>query len=352
MSHAIDRSTGRPAVFVTRQPAWHGLGAVVQEAPTSADAIRLAGLDWEVQKWPLQAYGPDVGGQAHVLDVPEQFATVRTDVGAVLGVVSRRYRVFQNAEAFDFSDALVGEGLARYETAGALNGGRRVWLLARLPRELRVRGTEDVVEPYLLLANSHDGTACLRMVPTTVRVVCQNTLNLALGRAGSAEVTVRHRESLVDRVAEARQQLGLTLARVDRFQEEIDALARTPLSGPAVPRYFRSALELPALEELLEAPKESWPRLARGLLAEQSERQRAAQARLLERLAENFEAPKNRLRGIEGTAWAAYNAVSQYVDHQMRVGSAEARLNSVWFGNGDRLKQHAFARALQLAQAA
>jgi phage/plasmid-like protein (TIGR03299 family) len=350
--HAIDRSTGRPAVFVTRQPAWHGLGAVVQEAPTSADAIRLAGLDWEVQKWPLQTFGVDRGGQACVLDVPEQFATVRTDVGAVLGVVSRRYRVFQNAEAFDFSDALVGEGLARYETAGALHGGRRVWLLARLPRELRVRGTEDVVEPYLLLANSHDGTMCLRMVPTTVRVVCQNTLNLALGRAGSAGVTVQHRESLADRVDEARERLVLVVRRVEQFQEQIDALARTPLRGAAVQRYFRQALELPGLEDLLEAPKESWPCLARGLLAEQSERQRAAQARLLERLAENFEAAENRLRGIEGTAWAAYNAVSQYVDHQMRVGSPEARLNSVWFGAGDRLKQHAFARALQLAQAA
>src|SRR5262249_26037396 len=141
MPHAIDRSTGRAAVFVTRQPAWHGLGAVVQEAPTSVEAIRLAGLDWEVQKWPLQAYGVDGGGQAHVLDVSEQFAAVRTDVGAVLGVVSRRYRVFQNAEAFDFSDALVVEGLARYETADALHGGAA--RLAVSPPTPRASGARD-----------------------------------------------------------------------------------------------------------------------------------------------------------------------------------------------------------------
>src|SRR5262245_34715463 len=121
MAHEIDQSTGR-AACMTVGPAWHGLGAVVSEAQTRAEPIVLAGQDFTVEKWPLQTYGLAGDGSALVLDVDDQYATVRTDTGAVLGVVSGQYRVFQNREAFSFLDELVGEKLARYETAGALRG--------------------------------------------------------------------------------------------------------------------------------------------------------------------------------------------------------------------------------------
>lgn len=338
MAHAIDTSTGRAAVFVTRQPAWHKLGTVVSEAQTSEEAIKLAGLDWEVEMWPLQTFGLGQGGGVKVLDVAGHHATVRTDTGAVLGVVSSKYRVFQNRDAFDFMDDLVGERLAMYETAGALKGGRKVWMLAKLPRGLRVAGTDDVIEPYVLLANSHDGSMSLRMIPTSVRVVCQNTLNLALGRAGSAGVTIRHVETPASRVADARLNLGIIASRVERFQEEVDALAGVDMSGAGVRDYFRGVFNLPN---------------PRGLPAgdDRTDRQRAADARLLEQLLDNFEAGENNLRGIGGTAWAAFNSVSQFVDHQGRGTGADARLNSIWFGEGDALKQRAFHAALELAQA-
>jgi phage/plasmid-like protein (TIGR03299 family) len=197
--HEIDESTGRPACMVVGTPAWHQRGVVVSEAQTSAEAITLAGQDWLVEKWALQTYGIRQGAPL-VLDVEDQYATVRTDTGAVLGVVSGLYRIFQNREAFDFMDELVGEKLALYETAGALRGGRRVWMLARIPKELRVGNTDDTILPYVLLASSHDGSLALRVIPTTVRVVCQNTLNLALSRAGSTGVTIRHLDSLEGRV--------------------------------------------------------------------------------------------------------------------------------------------------------
>jgi phage/plasmid-like protein (TIGR03299 family) len=358
MAHEIDQTTGLAAVFVTGQPAWHGLGTVVSEAQTSAEAIGLAGLDWQVEKWPLQTYGLDRHGAAQVLDVEDQYATVRTDTGAVLGVVSGQYRVFQNRDAFDYLDGLVGEKLARYETAGSLRGGRRVWMLAKLPQELRVGRTDDIIEPYLLLANSHDGSLTLRVIPTTVRVVCANTLHLALSKAGSTGVAIRHLESLEDRVQKAREHLGVFVDRIGHFQEEVDALAATPLTDSQTKSYFSEVFDLPAPGRLLDRmldSQEDRGRFMRELLeahAERTERQRQADARLLEQLVENYHAPQNSLRGIEATAWAAYNAVSQYVDHQGRGAGTDGRLNSIWFGDGNAVKQQAFATALEMAGAA
>jgi phage/plasmid-like protein (TIGR03299 family) len=266
--------------------------------------------------------------------------------------------VFQNRDAFDYLDGLVGEKLARYETAGSLRGGRRVWMLAKLPQELRVGHTDDVIEPYLLLANSHDGSLTLRVIPTTVRVVCANTLHLALSKAGSTGVAIRHLESLEDRVQEAREHLGVFVDRIGHFQEEVNALAATPLSDGAARNYFSEVFDLPAPGRLLDRmldSREDRGRFMRELLeahAERTERQKAADARLLEQLVENYHNGTNSLPGIEGTAWAAYNAVSQYVDHQGRHPGTDSKLNSVFFGEGNTVKQQAFARALELAGAA
>lgn len=134
--------------YAGREKPWHGLGTQVEEAPTSADALRLAGLDWTVQRKPIQV----CGGRK----VDNFFANVRSSDGAVLGVVSDRYQVVQNAEAFAFTDALIGgEGQVHYETAGSLMGGRKIWLLAKLP-DTEIVG--DKTEPYLCFSNTHDGS--------------------------------------------------------------------------------------------------------------------------------------------------------------------------------------------------
>ena len=140
MAHAIDQTTGRAAVFVTGEPAWHRLGVVIENATTSAEAIGLAGLDWRVEQWPVRAFDPD--NHSIEAGIPDTVANVRTDTKAVLGVVGKRYRVFQNHEAFDFMDGLVGDKLAMYETAGSLHGGKRVWMMASIPKEYRA-GPDD-----------------------------------------------------------------------------------------------------------------------------------------------------------------------------------------------------------------
>lgn len=161
------------SMFYVREKPWHGLGTMVAEAPDSAAALRLAGLDWNViQKDIMTVDGGDT--------IPGFKANVRDRDGSVLGIVTDRYRVVQNAEAFSFTDELLGAGV-RYETAGSLQGGRRTWVLARLPHQYIINGEE--ITPYLVFMNAHDGSGAIKAAMTPVRVVCQNTLNLALSTA-------------------------------------------------------------------------------------------------------------------------------------------------------------------------
>ncbi len=294
MPHEIDQTTGSAAVFTVGTPPWHGLGRTVETALTSDQAIKLAGLDWHVSQWPLSAIAPDGWGTIAAKDF---LANVRDDTRAVLGVVGRKYQPFQNDQAFAFCDAVVGEGLARYQTAGALRGGRRVWMLLGLPQQIRA-GREDEISPYLLVYNSFDASSCLRAVLTAVRVVCQNTLNLALRRAGGEGVTIRHRGNLQDRVEQARLTLGLVHRRLDSFSHEIEVMHSIPMVNGRLQRYFDSLLPPPS--------------------SSATERERRNRLRSLDQLNSNFENDLNTLPGMRGSLWAAFNAATEFADHQRR----------------------------------
>ena len=332
MAHAIDETTGQAAVFVTGEPAWHKLGKTIEKAASSAEAIGLAGLDWRVEQWPVRAFDPDQPTTEAAM--PDTVANVRADTKAVLGVVGKRYRVFQNHEAFDFMDGLVGDKLAMYETAGGLHGGRRVWMMARIPKEYRA-GADDLIKPYVLLTNTHDGSQALRMIPTTVRVVCQNTLNLALREAGVEGLTISHHPRLESRIQEARAKLGIIAARFDRFDNELHAMLAKDLNGAEAGAYFRG--------------------LSGADLPHPSERQRKSRNEVLGKMFDNFDNDRNTVAGVKHTAWAAYNAVSEWADHQRKyrgttpADKADRQLDSIWFGQSHQLKQAAYRRALELA---
>ena len=159
------------SMFYVRETPWHGLGVKVEEAVSSGEALWLSGLDWHVVQKDIYAEDKKINGYK---------ANVRDSDGKVLGVVSDRYRIVQNDEAFAFTDALLGEGV-RYETAGSLSEGRQIWMLARLPEKYIING--DEIAPYLVFSNSHNGSGAVRVAITPIRVVCQNTLNLALNAA-------------------------------------------------------------------------------------------------------------------------------------------------------------------------
>ena len=200
------------SMFYVREVPWHGLGTMVQEAPTSADALRLAGLDWEVKQRSIQ-----VCGGAKI----ENFkANVRSTDGKVLGVVSDRYQIVQNTEAFSFTDELVG-GDVRYETAGSLQDGRKIWLLAKMPTRKVI---DDEVEPYLCFSNTHDGSGAIRVCMTPIRVVCNNTLNLALNTA-RRQWSTKHVGDISQKMQEARICLELADTYMDELSEYAEKLA-------------------------------------------------------------------------------------------------------------------------------
>ena len=184
-------------MFSVRETPWHGHGRIIMDAPASREALELAGLDWQVESRNIYS---GTGAM-----IPGYRANVRSTDDAVLGVVSDRYRIVQNEEAFQFTDDLLGEGVT-YETAGSLQGGKKVWMLARLPRKYLIAG--DQVEPYLVIFNSHDGSSGVKVAMTPIRVVCQNTLNLALNTA-KRSWTARHTENVLLRVQDARETLQL-----------------------------------------------------------------------------------------------------------------------------------------------
>ena len=205
-------------MFYVREKPWHGLGTMVQEAPTSADALRLAGLDWTVEArdmWLNGGYEP----------IPGYKANVRSSDNKVLGVVSDKYRIVQNADAFAFTDALIG-GDVHYETAGSLLDGKKIWLLAKLP-DSEICG--DKTEPYVCFSNTHDGSGAVRVCMTPVRVVCNNTLNLALNTAQRAW-SVRHVGDISTKLVEAQQCLEMAGKYMDALAERADQMANTTVS--------------------------------------------------------------------------------------------------------------------------
>jgi phage/plasmid-like protein (TIGR03299 family) len=197
------------SMFYVREVPWHGLGVRVEEALTSHEAISAAGLDWQVVQKPI--YTSDFVcsiGNIHSSDkqlIPNYKANVRDSDNQVLGVVSDRYNVVQNEEAFAFTDALIGEGV-RYETAGSLQSGRKVWLLAKLPEKYIIGG--ERIEPFLVFSNSHDGSGAIKVCMTPIRVVCQNTLNLALDTA-KRSWSSKHTVNIKNRLDEVRDTLKL-----------------------------------------------------------------------------------------------------------------------------------------------
>lgn len=209
-------------MFYVRETPWHGLGTRVEEALCSADALRISGLDWNVVQRPSYV-GLEDG--SFVLDT-ESFYNVRDTDNAILGKVGKQYTIVQNIDAFAFSDALLGEGV-KYETAGSLNGGKRVWILARMPETYKILGDEYVA--YLVLTNTHDGTGSIRIALTPIRVVCQNTLNAALSGAKRSWSAV-HKRSVNNKIDEARHTLGLADAYMKALNKEMEKLAMVKIS--------------------------------------------------------------------------------------------------------------------------
>lgn len=327
---------------------WHGLGTPVEKEVTSEAAIRLGGLDWDVEKRPIYLGKEGVpmkclscGEKATVTALGQKLethvATVRAEDNKLLGVVGDTYELIQNKDAFGFLDGLVGEGLAMYHACGSLYDGRRVFITCRLPDSLHIG--PDQIDKYLVACTSHDGSLALHIKWTPIRVICWNTLSAAFnihgGRVKATDcVSVRHTLNYRERITQAREVLNLTDLYYERLEECFQRLIKTPCTTK---QFKNFSLKL-------------WPDRA---IKDDDEKKRTNKRRedVRKKIQELFVAGAgNSQKDVRGTRWAAYNAVTEFVDHHKKVlvrkdrDEADVRMQSIVWGNGSHIKQ----RALQL----
>ena len=268
-------------MFSVRETPWHGLGEIVQEAPTSEDALHLAGLDWDVIQVPV--YTEDG------ILIPHYKANLRSTDRKALGIVSDRYRIVQNVEAFEFTDNLLGNGV-RYETAGSLHSGKRVWLLAKMET---AKITGEDFEPYLVFTNTHDGTGAIKVSLTPVRVVCQNTLNMALSGAKRTWTCI-HKGDIQSKLHEAEETLFNAHEYMDHLALEIEDLKLARITLDDVNEMIAEIIPI--------NPEEKSEIKIRRLMEHRNE--------ILYRYEE---APD--LQGVEHSMYRFVNAVSDYATH-------------------------------------
>ncbi|MGA2031978.1 MAG: DUF932 domain-containing protein [Thermoguttaceae bacterium] len=324
MAHEIEIRNGQASMFYTDEPPWHELGTCLTGPATAAEAIKAAKLDWTVAKVPLYA----VQDKTSVC-VPDTYGVVREDLWGqpdcpVLGIVGKQYTPLQNAEAFTFFDPIVGDNAAIYHTAGVLRDGERTWLLAKLPSQIVVIG-DDVADKYLLLSNSHDGRSAVQVKFTPIRVVCNNTLMLAL--SDGPTIRIAHTRNMQERFQQARRLLGLVEKGFTNLASTFQAMCKLNLSAERLDEYLGKVFPAPEDPEHWKAIKRiqenrSWSRYF-------------------------FEHGKgNDRQGVRGTLWAAYNGVTELNDHRRTQQTPDRRLDSAWFGDGYLTK----ARALRIAK--
>ena len=325
-------------MYVGDEP-WHGLGTKLNAPATAAQAIEAAHLDWEVVKRPLH-----VIGNGTTVPVKGKFAMLPADRldradCPVFGVVSGEYTPLQNREAFAFFDSIVGQDAAVYHTAGALGRGERVWILAKLPTSIRVIG-DDIAEKYLLLSNGHDGESSVQIKFTPIRVVCQNTLTMAMG--DGEMIRVAHRPDMPERLEYAKRLLGFVDERYERIEKAFQRMVQVRMNSQRVEAYFREVLPLPVRRKRPSVGRRQAER------AEQRRRRVLESVRRKRALAQRFfeDGKGNTLPRVRGTLWAAYNGVTEMIDHNQTGLNAERRLNSIWFGEGFRVKARAYGIAV------
>ena len=324
MSHDLAITNGQTAMMYAGETPWHGLGTKLEKPASAAEAISAAGLDYVVQ---LESLTTTNG-----IPVPKRKAVIRTDSNTVLGVVGNSYQPVQNHQCFGFLDDMVAEGEIRYHTAGALGQGEKIWMLAKLPGEIRVKESEDVTEQFLLLSNSHDGSSALRVYFTPIRVVCANTLGMAERKSRGQGVSIIHKGDLTAKVAEAQEILGLAKYFYRNLDRRINRLAWHYPTRGQLETYF--SMLYPDNPE--------------------SKNQRSANIR--KELFHLFEHGRGQnIPETKLTTWAAFNAVTEFVDHHRSTRGrtdqekASRRLESAWFGSGAKLKADAWTMAVEMA---
>ncbi len=309
MAHGIEN------MFYVGEEPWHGLGKQLHQPPTSEEAIKEAGLDWSVSLKPIQ-----IGDRTY----PKFLAVQRDTDGEIYGIVKGKYTPLQNREAFSFFDPIVKEGLAVYHTAGSLMQGEKIWILAKLPGDMEVVGG-DKINRFLLLSNAHNGRTGVNIQFTPIRVVCNNTLTMAESqKEKSRSIGVIHSTKVAKNLEEVRNIIDCANQTFEATLLQYKRLADNGVRN--IEQYITRVFH-PENTDII-TPESDLPRTVQKVI-------------------DLFKThPTNNIPGIGGSLWAAYNSVTQYVDHFS--GRDNTRLDQAWFGNGKAQKIRAFNDALAL----
>jgi phage/plasmid-like protein (TIGR03299 family) len=305
-----------------RETPWHGIGQVIQDAPSVEDGIKLAGLDWPVETRPLfTADGRTVSHRA----------MVRASDESILGVVGPKYQPLQNADAFAWFQPFLDAKAAHLTTAGSLNEGRRVWVMAEIGDPLTViKG--DEVRRFVLLSNTHDGTQAVRVGFTPIRVVCSNTLAMAESHATSQLLRMRHTKGLKASMEQVREVMNLANSEFEATAEQYRRLSASKVVNRAdLQAYVKRVM---MLSEDAKKP---------GDLTKKSADVYAA-------ILENFDSGRGtgEVKKAKGTWWQAYNAVTEFLSWQ-RGKTQNGRIDSLWFGDSFGFNEDALDVALEMA---
>lgn len=332
MAHKIDNSKGFSAFVSFAEKAWHGLGTILKNAISTEDALNQGGLNYQVLKLPNVHCLPN--GEEIISE--DSFFTVRTDVNKVLGgKLGKDYEVLQNVEALNVVDEILQSGTATIETAGAIDEGRKVFICLKINQGITV-GSNDLINQYLLIATSHDGSLSITAMPTNVRVVCNNTLTAAL-HGSQEKIKIRHTVNASARLQEAAKILGLIKNNTAANEDNYNAMAQLLISKEDMFNYFGNVFCTPA--EIKEMQKGTH---AKEVL---STRKQNVLADVLN-FAQTGTGQRETLKGSDLTMWTAYNAVTGYVTRK-KYSSASDRANSMLFGSSAQLIHEAGVLALE-----
>lgn len=333
MAHNLNfnEQTQQHRFFSVKEKAWHGLGQIVRDYPTSAEALKFAGLDYEVVKQDIYTTGYNTDGQPMDFShrIKSHHATMRPDTGDVLGIVGKDYEIIQNRDAFSFFDAIVGGDGIQYETAGALGKGERIFITAKLPSYIKV-GKDDLIEQYLFLTTSHDGYGSITAAFTPVRIVCNNTLNAAL-RNQTNSIKIRHTANAKDRLEQAHKVMGISNQLSGQLEEIFNNWTRVKITDP----------ELQQLIQLAMVPnKEVLYNIQSGKLDELSTCFRNMCNGVYEYA---MTSPTQQQETTKGNLFGAYNAITGYFQNVRHYKNDESKLKSLLYGGTAQMKaQKAF----------
>jgi len=333
MAHNINRNakTGQDAFFSVKEKAWHNLGKIVQNYPTSEEAILYAGLNYEVEKRTLYSYGKLTdGSNGELLKINTHFATVRQDTEQFLGIVGGKYEVVQNRTAFTFFDALVNDGSGiKYETAGALGNGERIFITAKMPEVMKI-GRNDIIELYIFLTTSHDGSGSIMAALTPTRIVCNNTLNMALRNATNS-VFIKHTANAEMKLKEAARIISITNDTSADLERLFNKWSRVRLSDAEVKK----------LVQLSMSPnKEVFTAIVTG---DEKFEFSAQYSNIVDDIFEYAQsADSQQMDTTKNTLFGVYNAITGYYQNVKSFKNDDAKLNSIMYGTALDKTQAAF----------